>query len=70
MIQVLSFEEWDASQDQSKLMEWGSTNQEKDSTVIHKKVPYKDVPEEVRHMFYSQYVHSVTNHNGTKLNGI
>jgi hypothetical protein len=61
MIELYSFEEWDAMQDQEKEVEWGSANGDKDSQMVHHSMIYKDAPLNIREMFYHQYVAAATN---------
>lgn len=59
--EIQSFEEWDAMQDEAKILEWGSSNKEKNSPATYNTSAYKDAPLEIRKMFYDQYVHFSTN---------
>ena len=52
----MSFDEWQASQDQEKLFEWGCTSAEPHSLAESHKKPFRDVPEDIRNMFYTGYV--------------
>jgi hypothetical protein len=59
MIEVYSFEEWDALQDHGKTVEWGNYSEAAGAT-SHSSV-YADVPLEIREMFYIQYISHLTN---------
>ncbi len=63
MIEIYSFEEWDALQDPDKTVEWGSTTQETGSEAKYNSCAYKDAPLRVRKIYYSEYVHRATNPN-------
>lgn len=60
MIEIYSFEEWDAVQDPNSILEWGSTGQEKTSKVEQHSSRYADAPLAIREMFYAEYVHALT----------
>ena len=59
MIEIYSFEEWDALQDPEKTVEWGSSDRE--SLVAQNTALYKEAPLHIRRMFYAEYVHRSTN---------
>ena len=63
MIELYSFEEWDAMQEQDKIIEWGSTIANETSEAMHHSCLYKEAPLEIRKMFYADYVHQMTNPN-------
>ncbi len=61
MIQVKSFEEWNAGQPANKVVEWGSGSADpKDGKMHHNSVAYNSAPIEIKHMLYNQYVHTLT----------
>lgn len=64
MIEVYSFEEWDALQDPDRTIEWGSSDRE--SLVAQNSSVYKDAPVAIRKMFYTEYVYAMTNPNKQK----
>ena len=63
LIFVESFAYWDSLQDPDKVVVWGNTTADDPSKVFDHAVPYKDVPAEIKRMFYNQYVHNATNPN-------
>lgn len=64
MIQVLTFEEWDAAAPQNSILEWGSTGQKGIcDTATYNEAAHKDAPIDIRKMFYAEYVHRTTNPN-------
>lgn len=63
MIEIYSFEEWDASQDPDGTLEWGSASQDINSEASHNSSRYQDAPLEVRKMFYARYIHALTTPN-------
>jgi hypothetical protein len=61
MIEIYSFEEWDAAQPQDRILEWGSTGQEGIAdTATYNEAAHKDAPLEIRKLFYAEYVHANT----------
>jgi hypothetical protein len=62
MIEIYSFEDWDAMQEQDKELHWGSSDQDS-KEVVQRVSPYKDAPRHIRTMFYAEYVHDRTNPN-------
>lgn len=60
MIEIYSFEEWDALQDPEKTIEWGSAIPEDITESNYNSCPYKDASLHIRRMFYSEYVHKAT----------
>lgn len=61
LISVYSFDHWDSLQDPEKVIVWGNTTADKPAEVFDHAVPYKNVPGEIKRMFYTQYVHEATN---------
>jgi hypothetical protein len=60
MIEIYSFEEWDALQDPEKTVEWGSSTNGINSPIIQESCLYKEAPIEIKRMFYSEYIHKAT----------
>lgn len=56
----MSFQEWQDSQDGEKQFEWGSSPKTRYSEVKHTKAQFKDMPEDIRRVYYTQYVHEQT----------
>lgn len=68
MIQLMSFDEWEAAQDPEHVFEWGSTTKELDAALQHFKKPFKEIPESTKQFFYSNYVHKTVGEQNEQIN--
>ncbi len=60
MIEIYTFEEWDAKQDPNSKLEWGNASLEKASQVNQNVSLFKDAPIDIRKMYYVNYVSRLT----------